>query len=76
MQRHRVDLSLVQHFPGIIVTHNVCGNKLNIEQEGFFIRVMKRFCMRYGKPVATVMGKDKPHKTEEDEEAGDNTLYQ
>jgi hypothetical protein len=71
-----VDLGLVQHFLGIMVSRDGCGQKVYITQEGYIGRVLERFGMSDCKPVATPMDKDKPHEREEEEEACDKTLYQ
>ena len=71
-----VDLGLVQHFLGMIVTCDVRGNKINITQEGYIRRVLEKFDMSNYKPVAMPMDKDKPYEREGEEEACDKTLYQ
>jgi len=71
-----VDLGFVQHFLGMMVSRDVCWQKVYIKQEGYFGRVLERFGMRDCKPVATPMDKDKPHEREEEEEACDETIYQ
>ena len=71
-----VDLGLVQHFLGMVVSRDVCMQKVYITQEGYIGRVLERFGMSDFKPVATPMDKDKPGEREEEEEACDKTLYQ
>jgi len=58
------DLGLVQHFLGMMVSHDVCGQKVYITQEGYIGRVLERFGMSDCKPVATPMDKDKPCERE------------
>jgi len=40
-----VDLGLVQHFLGMIVSYNGCGQNVYITQEGYIGRVLERFRM-------------------------------
>ena len=70
-----VDLGLVQHFLGMMVTRDVRGHKISITQEGYIGQVLEKFGMSNCKPVATPMDKDKPHEREGEEEACDKMLY-
>jgi len=70
-----VDLGMIQHFLGMMVSRDVCGQKVYITQKGYIRRVLERFGMSYCKPVATPMDKDKPREREEEEEACNKTLY-
>ena len=71
-----VDLGLVKHFLGMMMSRDVRGQKIHITQEGYIGRVLERFGMSNCKPVATPMDKDKPHEKVEGEEACDKMLYQ
>ena len=71
-----VDLGLVKHFLGIMVSRDVHGNKIHITQEGYIGQVLERFGMSNCKLVAPPMDKDKPHEKVEGEEPWDKTLYQ
>jgi len=59
----------------MMVSCNVCGQKVYITQESYIGRVLERFGMSNCKPVATPMDKDKPREREEEGEACDKTLY-
>jgi len=70
-----VDLGLVQHFLGMMVSCNVCGQKVYITKEADIRRILERFGMSDCKPVATPMDKDKPREREEEEKACDKTPH-
>jgi len=60
----------------MIVSRDVCGQKVYITKAGYIGRVLKRFCISDCKPVATPIDKDKPREREEEEEACYKMLYQ
>jgi len=71
-----VDLGLVKHFLGMMVSRDERGQKIYITQEGYIGHVLERFGMSNCKPVATPMDRNKPHEMVEGGEACDKTLYQ
>jgi len=70
-----VDLGLVHHFVGRMVSRPICTQNVYITQEGYNMQVLERFGMSDCKPVATLMDKDSPLEREKEEQACNKRLH-
>jgi len=71
-----VDLGLVEHFLGMVITRDFCERKVHLTQEGYIGRILGKFGMLDCNPISTPLDKEKPHARLEEEEACDKGLYQ